>query len=83
MMNKLFENCNKYLNESNIMDKLADHPKSQQIINAALDKLLKRPLHSGEKHVDGAYERLPKQFRELADQLISHNKQQFGDAAGS
>ena len=81
-MKKLFENWNKYLNEQNIMDILADHPNQQQIVDAAKDVLLVRDLHSQERHVIDAYKNLPDDLKPLADELIDFNRSQFGSDVG-
>ena len=87
-MKLLFENWNKYLNEQNIMDKLAhleDEGKkdtAQQIIDAAQDVLLQRPLRTHEEHVEGAYEKLSDELKPLADELVAFNREQFGLDAG-
>jgi hypothetical protein len=83
-MKLLFENWKKYLNEQNIMDKLAnleDERKkdiAQQITDAAKDVLLQRPLGTHEEHVEGAYEKLSDELKPLADELVAFNREQFG-----
>ncbi len=83
-MKLLFENWKKYLNEQNIMDKLAnlrDEGKkdiAQQITDAAKDVLLQRPLGTHEEHIEGAYEKLSDELKPLADELIAFNREQFG-----
>ena len=87
-MKLLFENWKKYLNEQNIMDKLAhlrDEGKkdtAQQITDAAKDVLLQRPLGTHEEHIEGAYEKLSDELKPLADELIAFNREQFGLDAG-
>jgi len=81
-MKKLFENWNKYLNEQNIMDILADHPNQQQIVDAAKDVLLVRDLHPQERHVIDAYKNLPDDLKSLADELIDFNRSQLGSDVG-
>jgi len=66
------------------MDKLAhleDEGKrdtAQQIIDAAQDVLLQRPLGTHEEHIEGAYEKLSDELKLLADELIAFNREQFG-----
>jgi hypothetical protein len=81
-MKLLFENWNKYLNEQNIMDIIVDHPNAQQIIDAAKDVLLQRPLITHEEHVEGAYEKLSDELKPLADELVAFNGEQVGSDVG-
>jgi len=81
-MKKLFENWNKYLNEQNIMDILADHPKQQEIVKAVQDVLLVRDLHPREYHVIDAYKNLSDDLKPLADKLIDFNRTQLGSDVG-
>jgi hypothetical protein len=73
-MKLLFENWNKYLNEQNIMDKLAhleDEGKkdtAQQIIDTARTLLI--------------YEQMRDDIKALVDELIAFNREQFGSDAG-
>jgi len=75
-MKLLFENWNKYLNEQNIMDKLAhledegviEAQQSQQIIDTARTLLI--------------YEQMRDDIKALVDELIAFNREQFGSDAG-